>query len=344
MLTFRPDCVNTNLMLKDAYGNIVSQNDRLKGYAIPADLVTILTGGSFTITCDLSAAYSPSVFQFTGTQSYTLGATYANYFQDPTKTYTLWIGAIPSTPITVPIVGNQSGTAPASAPASVSLFPSQWSTKWATLSGLIITAQITVQGGVPDPTKPILLSGIPIIPGSNHFNSSGVFTANFDASAVINALGFEGIPATASNITAYPVIQGETTNGLVFSAQNSMVVLQNTGTLILTAFEETGSGSTIKKVLLEDLPIKVYDMSPKSCAAQLGTTASQNIWQSCVDVANGITDSKGQATFALPPGLYVAIGEFIDSSNKLNVGASLGVMTAGSVVNQNLQVIQTNQK
>jgi hypothetical protein len=92
ILTIRPDCVNTNLMLTDAQGNIVIPNDRLRGYAAPADLVTI-GPGNYPITCDLFEAYSPSAFT-ESPQAYTLIATYANMFTDPN--YAMWTGVIPS--------------------------------------------------------------------------------------------------------------------------------------------------------------------------------------------------------------------------------------------------------
>ena len=94
ILTIRPDCVNTNLMLTDAQGNIVIPNDRLRGYAAPADLVSIGPGpGGYPITCDLFEAYSPSAFT-ESPQTYTLMATYANMFTDPN--YAMWTGVIPS--------------------------------------------------------------------------------------------------------------------------------------------------------------------------------------------------------------------------------------------------------
>jgi hypothetical protein len=99
---------------------------REKAYGIPADLVTIPAGGSFTVTCDLAEQYYPSVlWRNEGTITYNVQAIYSNFVVDrdvrPDGTCAvqpcfpnIWIGSVASPPSTVAVEGIATNDVPPS--------------------------------------------------------------------------------------------------------------------------------------------------------------------------------------------------------------------------------------
>jgi hypothetical protein len=110
--TIAPDCFNTTFTVRDSAGNILPPRYRIpEAYGIPDDIVTIGSGNSFTVTCDLSEMFAPEVLTAgpSGTETYSVQATYSNYVQDPDLVgeeecmnepcYDLWAGAVSSTAV-----------------------------------------------------------------------------------------------------------------------------------------------------------------------------------------------------------------------------------------------------
>jgi hypothetical protein len=130
IVTIRPDCVNTTFSVTKLVGNTVVLLDpivREKMYGIPNDLVTIPSGQTFSVTCNLAEMFDRTILKSDDADpnkevAYTVEAVYSNFVVDPdidpktgdcklepcTKT---WVGSVASEPATVVIKGPPS-TAP----------------------------------------------------------------------------------------------------------------------------------------------------------------------------------------------------------------------------------------
>jgi hypothetical protein len=97
-------------------------------------------------------------------------------------------------------------------------------------------------------------------------------------------------------------------------------------------------GST--KEPLGNLPVRIYDNSPGSCASLIGVSWQnyKSIWLSCYTVEQGVgvTDGTGEASFTIEPGNYLAIGQY---DAETYIGRVLGILLSGEVKHQYLQVI-----
>src|SRR5207248_2638771 len=103
--TIRPDCVNTTFTTSDAAGNLLDPIMREKIYGTN-DLVTILGNAIFSVTCDITEMFAPSILTDPNPADgqpapYTVDATSANYIvdrncgtvgQDPC--IDIWLGAV----------------------------------------------------------------------------------------------------------------------------------------------------------------------------------------------------------------------------------------------------------
>jgi uncharacterized repeat protein (TIGR01451 family) len=113
----KPDCINTTFTVTDGNGLVLPPLYRHRAYAIPDDLITILAGAQFSVTCDLTQMYDPSVLTSGsgGTPAtYVVQATYSNFVQDPDivdgvctaePCSDLWVGEVTSAPSQVTIEG-----------------------------------------------------------------------------------------------------------------------------------------------------------------------------------------------------------------------------------------------
>jgi hypothetical protein len=105
-------------------------------------------------------------------------------------------------------------------------------------------------------------------------------------------------------------------------------------------------GST--KEPLEDLSLRIYDMSEGSCVKMRYGVSWQHypdIWWGCNPaVTEGVTDTEGMVTLAVPPGTYLVIGmqdpdDTPRSGDEIYIGNSVGDVTTGITVAKYLQII-----
>jgi Thrombospondin type 3 repeat len=72
-----PDCINTTFTLTDG-DSVLAPRYRHRVYGFPDDFTTIANGAEFSVTCDLSEMFDPSVL----VTAVTGQGTYSNYIQD----------------------------------------------------------------------------------------------------------------------------------------------------------------------------------------------------------------------------------------------------------------------
>jgi|GEM_PF-1012077 len=353
ILTIRPSCYRSYFFMTDSLGKIVPHRDFITAVAIPDDVVSIPENTSFTLNCDLSRMFAPQIFSWF-TPPFTLMVTYANYLTDPDiddggnctnpPCYDLWTGAIPSDILTLDETKIPS-TEPL--PAGVSFFPSLWNADWATSAGETITAQIS---GVTGTVEAILLNGI--VAGSI-ISENGVLTVQFDAAQAVQSLGSIGMPVMGDSVRAYPRVSVQTTAGAFFTAQNGVEVYTSAAlvenALTIDAVKHTvasGTHPATKKEPIQNMAIRIYDKSPGSCAANTGISWKHypSIWGSgtnvgCLHVSQEMTDANGRAIFDLPEGDFLAIGKFVEGTETLYPGISVGSIVTGAPVYKQLQII-----
>lgn len=107
----------------------------------------------------------------------------------------------------------------------------------------------------------------------------------------------------------------------------------------------TGSHPGSSKAPLAGLPVRVFAKGAGSCANTFGTSWQnyKSIWLNCT-VPNdqiGATGAGGAATFTLPPGDYLVIGEQPGAAGAepTYLGVSVGEVASGALVQKYLQLI-----
>jgi hypothetical protein len=124
IVTIRPDCVNTTFAVtKIVDGTVVLLDPivREKMYGIPNDLITIPSGQTFSVTCNLAEMFDRTILTSDGTDPnkevlYTVEAVYSNFVVDPdidpvtgackrAPCYPTWVGSVASEPATVTVKG-----------------------------------------------------------------------------------------------------------------------------------------------------------------------------------------------------------------------------------------------
>ena len=355
--TIRPDCYDTVFTVTDTVtGRILPPRCRQRfAYGIPTDVTTIKTGENFSVTCDLSEIYDQDIL-IGGT--YNVTATYSNYIQDPdyhpdtgacdlVPCYNLWMGAVSSTtPSTVTITGS----AVVKKQADIAFNPSKWDVQWASGGSPTISAQISNikdhRVSEVDPNTILLNGTVSIVPGSKNIVDD-VLTVQFDRSEAVKSLG-----TVENGMTVYPTIQGGFFNfvstDILYGHGRVEIYASNTGTLIVTANKHiVGQGSYpgSNKTPIVGMETRVYSKASGSCAAGYGISWQHypEIWANCEEAAKGSTDNSGKVTFNLAPGDYLVIGQYIEGTKTLYIGVSVGEITAGSVVEKYLQVIENAQ-
>lgn len=218
--TISPDCFNTTFTVKDQLGNILPPRYRIRAaYGIPADVVTIPGGGSFSVTCDLSEMVDP---QNWASGTHNVEATYANDIQDPDYNpgtgacaaepcFDLWTGAVSATAATVTIKGG-----PVTEMAADVVFnPVVWYARWAPSNSQFISVAISNirdrEGNSSpvtdiDPSTIRLNGSVPIsgVPQQ----APGVMTVQFDRAEAVESLGSLDLERQV-----YPVVQGALKSG-----------------------------------------------------------------------------------------------------------------------------------
>ncbi len=241
--TIRPDCVNTTFTVSDKKGDLLAPIIREKIYGIPNNLVPIRKDSEFSVTCDLSEMFDPTILKSNSDDSaatYTVEATSANYIVDrdlvynadgtktcnvePEPCFDIWIGAVTSAEATVTIEG-----APVvKITAQVSFSPAELA-----LSGEpTIWAVIDFSGTGLDPNtidlSTILLNGtVPIIAGSATVVGN-VLTVRFDGAQAVRSFG-----TVTAGTTVFATVQGSNTaKTFFFTAQGPLVLVDATGVRI----------------------------------------------------------------------------------------------------------------
>ena len=347
--TINPDCFNTFFAVKDPSNNTLAPRYRIRAaYGIPKDKTIIIPGETRTVHCNLADMYDPSVLTSGpggSSVTYSVEATYSNYHRDPYvdssgtctepsgECYYLWTGAVSSTSGTVEIAGEEAPS------AIVSFNPDHWDVAWATGSSPPISAKISIEG-VTDlqsvQTETILLNGtVPIIDGSNTI-VDGALYVQFQRAAAVESLGsiYPGTTATAT-------IQGNIGDE-IFVGETGVAIVQDTGELIVKADLHTvGSGTYpgSTKEPIVDMFMQAFDKSSGSCAADIGISWQHyaDIYNNCESAGEVETDAWGQAMFALSPGNYLVIGEYV--ADDIYIGNSVGDIVTGDEVYKYSQVI-----
>ena len=343
--TIKPDCYNTYWVFPGAKPLC----NRGPAYGIPNDLVTIEPGESLFVTCDINEKFES--FPPPSATPYTITAVYVNNILDPDddptipndctedeECYTIWTGTVAAIPKEIRI-----GTATYDrVSADVSFNPDQWDAAWATGNSPPITLKISniddhdVSTEITsDVLSSIRLNGIlPILSGSDEIIDNALYV-QFDRAAAVQSLG-----SLQPGLSVPATVQGKIGDD-VFSGTKNIVIVENTGTLIVKAELHTvGKGST--KTPIVDMPIKLFDKSRGSCAAGYGISWKNypDIYENCSPVAQIKTDAWGEAIFAPSPGNYMVIGRYEDEVADIYVGKSVGKIKAGSDKYKYLQVIQ----
>jgi hypothetical protein len=258
IITIKPDCVNTTFTVTATGGDeefpvILQQTIREKMYGIPNDLV-VIPPGPFSVTCDLSEMFDPSVLSSTACgNGCTLDATYANDIKDrdfnpvtgacaQQPCFDVWTGVETSPPGTVTIQGSpvQRDT------AQVTFNPAGWFPEWATTAGPAIAATISMirtpdQALVDvcsvDPTTILLNGTVHILPGSAVFANCGAdlalrtLTVKFDRSQAVQSMGSVGAfrrPGASCQLDASAAVQGGfvAPSGDIFVGRGSVQLAQ----------------------------------------------------------------------------------------------------------------------
>jgi parallel beta-helix repeat protein len=123
IVTIRPDCVNTTFSVTKLVGNTVVLLDpivREKMYGIPNDLVTIPSGQTFSVTCNLAEMFDRTILAGDSDPNkevtYEVEAVYSNFVVDPdldpvtgvckvAPCFSTWVGSVASLPAKVVIKG-----------------------------------------------------------------------------------------------------------------------------------------------------------------------------------------------------------------------------------------------
>jgi hypothetical protein len=123
IVTIRPDCVNTTFAVTKVVGGAVVLLDpivREKMYGIPNDLVTIPSGQTFSVTCNLAEMFDRTILTSDSDPdkevAYEVEAVYSNFVVDPdidpatgackaVPCYNTWVGSVASLPAKVVIKG-----------------------------------------------------------------------------------------------------------------------------------------------------------------------------------------------------------------------------------------------
>lgn len=346
--TIRPDCYNTYWVFPGAKPIC----RRGPAYGIPTDLITIPAGESYLVKCDINEMFESFPPPSTTTTTYPISAIYENYIVDPdgdpmnpggciedNDCYVIWTGTVASGVETVTI----SETPPIKrVTADVSFNPDQWEAAWATGNSPPIIARISniANSGVGSiGISTIRLNGsLPILPGSDTIVGDALYV-QFD-----RALAVQGLGSIKPGLSIPVTVQGQI-GSEVFSGKQNIVIVENTGTLIVKADLHTvGSGSkpSSTKEPIVGMTVRLYDKSSGSCAAGYGIC-----WQNYPDIYNDpycgpvsetFTDTEGKARFNPPPGDYLVIGYY--KTDDIYIGNSVGELATGDEAYKYLQVIK----
>ena len=221
--TIKPDCVNTTFTVLGPTNQPLPPTYRHKAYVLPRDIVTIPAQSPFSVTCDLSEMFPPSILTDANpgdgdSVAYDVFATYANDITDPPE-FTLWLGVATSPALTVYVKGQP---VERQQTQQITFDPSQWVTVWGSLTGgSAIMATIKVPNAENiSPTSIRLNGSVSIEPNSFFKVSSDTVTVLFNRAQAVLSLG------TARPGVVFPTIQG------TFSGSSSIFSGQGLVTLV----------------------------------------------------------------------------------------------------------------
>jgi len=371
----RPDCYNVKTYWKDSGGNIVVPRDRHgKAYGIPTDLITLAKkatspdppdpNSKYCITCDISETVAPENLSV---DQYTIQHWYSNWFQDQwydrstgtcnavteggagSECYpNVWIGWMKTDEMTVNYIDIPTATVVDRVGADISFNPDHWDVAWATGNSPTISAKIS---NIHEHTVDQVDTNTTIFLNGDVENVGWIIDdtelyVKFDRALAVQSLLNSAVPGSKLSIK----IQGELTDGEVFSGEGAVDIVENTGTLSVQAdLHNVGSGSHpgSTKTPIVGMETRVFDKSSGSCAAAYGISWQhyQEIWEgdgtnpACDPVATQTTDGWGKATFVLAPGNYLVIGNYL-TDDDIYIGNSVGDIVTGTEVYKYLQVIK----
>jgi len=238
ILAIKPDCINTTFTVKDPSGRVLNPIIHERIYRIPGDLITIAASSDFSVTCDLSEKFHPSVLKSGdngGTPiTYDVQATYGWATGDPDidsttglcnapPCFNVWIGSVDSQAAKVTVSGAQVERKDATATytpnvwlASWTTGPSQMVTGRIDLSGTPLTAQdVNLQSIRLNGAEGLPVTADPAVPGT-------IITVHFDGGQALQRLG-----TVTQGSRIFPVLQGSSNdNRSFFVAKGAVDVAQ----------------------------------------------------------------------------------------------------------------------
>jgi hypothetical protein len=232
ILTIKPDCVNTTFTVSQG-GNVLPPIMREKIYGIPNDLVTIPHDAEFSVTCDLTEMFDPTILTDpnpadNAAETYTVVATYANYIVDPEPLvqpfYDVWVGAVSSSSTTVSIRGFPVDKRA----AKVSFGPPEWAVSGTPAIWAAIDFSNTGQAPSGVALSTVRLNGtVPIVPGSAAITGN-ILTVRFNGAAALQSM-----ETPVEGTTAVATVGGSRADKSVFvTAQNPVLFVDAIGVAI----------------------------------------------------------------------------------------------------------------
>jgi hypothetical protein len=282
------DCQKVNHTLRDLAGNVLPPSDYLKHYVIgppdtPGSDVKSYSG-EVSVTCDLAKLYLPESLLL---GNYTLEVNYSHFFQSqpPPPGIQLFQGSIsaPSIPVSIaaPITTHFITT---EAGAGGSIF----------LSNSVVSGLVLVKDG-----------------------SEPTFTITPNPGYHIADVKVDDVSLGALSSYKFPPVVADHTISATFTNVPA-------GTILVKVVKNTigmGKRPVVTKSPVVGMAVRAFAKSAGSCAGQYGIISwphYKNIWNSCPSVAQGVTNSSGEAPLSVPPGTYIVIGRYESNTSDPN--------------------------
>jgi len=235
ILAIKPDCINTTFTVKDQSGRILNPIIHERIYRIPGDLITIAGNADFSVTCDLSEKFHPSVLT-SGIEGsaiqYDVQATYGWAAGDPdivngvctavppAQCFNVWIGSVDSPAAKVIVSGAQVEKKNATATYT----PNVWLASWTTGPTVQGTIDLSPTGHKADEIdlQSIRLNGAENLPLTIKSAAGLSITVEFDGGSALSRLG-----SVTEGSRIFPALQGKSKDGkFFFTAKGAVDVAQ----------------------------------------------------------------------------------------------------------------------
>jgi hypothetical protein len=223
--TIQPDCINTIFTVNPTGSptTILDPRYHHRAYGVPDDVITILAGQNFTVTCDLNELFDPEVLT-SGTGgapvTYDLQATYLNHI-DPNGN--LFVGSISSTTQTFTV----SGDPVTQTEVDVTFNPNVWVQQWANFNSPTIKATISgIPSGVTALTGVMLNGCAPALQASVPV-TGGTAMVEFSRPLAVQCLG-TGLASVlpGDSIVLFPSVQGSMGAAGLFEGQGEITLVR----------------------------------------------------------------------------------------------------------------------